>query len=169
MENYIGSTINEMAERLGVNPQTLRKWEKDYGLKIPRNEKGHRFYTEKEVELLESIQHWKGKGASTKAILNYLGRTDEFKEQKEQALELITMDKLTGAELKELMAKQFVELMAEEQRKLKEEFEQVMEEKLRDQEQKIREQIKAENRKLLSYIEEQREEEKKGFWSKLFK
>lgn len=51
---------------------------------------------------------------------------------------------------------------------LSKEFNNIIDVKLQDQEQKIRQQIKAENQKLMVYIEQKRQE-KKGFWSKLFK
>jgi len=166
-------TINEVAGNLELNSQTLRKWEKDFKLKIPRNDKGHRYYTDKEVELLENIKNWKDKGANIKVINNYLGRTEEFKDQKEQALELITLDKLTGKEIKELMAKQMTELVIEREQALKEAFKKELKEELEKQQQKITEQVfqqvKEENQKLRDYIASTREDDyKKSFWSKIF-
>lgn len=171
METY---TINEVAEKLELNSQTLRKWENDFDLKIPRNDMGHRYYTDKEIELFENIQGWKDKGASKKVINSYLGRVDQFQDQKEQALELITLDKLTGKEIKELMSKQMAEILIEREEKLKEEFRKELEQELEKQQEKIAEkvitQVKSENQKLMDYIATTREEEskKKGFFSKLF-
>ncbi|SHH42014.1 helix-turn-helix domain-containing protein [Tepidibacter thalassicus] len=167
-------TINEVAERLNLNSQTLRKWENDFELKIPRNDMGHRYYTDREIEILENIKIWKEKGATKKIINEYLGKTDKFKEQKEQALDLITLNKLTGKEIKELMSRHIAEILIEREEKLKEEFkkelEQIFEQQQYKTTEKVIKQVKAENQKLMNYIAKIREEDKnkKGFWKKLF-
>ena len=143
---------------------TIRKYENDFDLKIPRNEMGHRYYTDREIAVYKQIKKMKDKGASTELIKNILEKSVEVIEQKEQAMELVTIDRLTGAELKEVMLKQIGDIMQEREENLKREFEQM----LKDQEQKIREQIKSENQRLIDYIEEKRQE-KKGFWSRMLK
>ena len=161
-------TINELAEKLNLNSQTLRKWEKDFKLKIPRNDMGHRYYTDRELELFENIKEWKEKGATLKIINNYLGKSNDFKEQNEQALELVTLDKLTGKEIQELLTYKLADILHEREQKLKDEFKKELQGELEKQEERIKEkvieQIQAENQKLIQYIESRREE-KKGFWS----
>lgn len=45
--------IREVAERTGVNPVTLRAWERRYGLIKPkRTPKGHRLYSENDIALI---------------------------------------------------------------------------------------------------------------------
>lgn len=166
-------TINEVAEKLKLNSQTLRKWEKDFSLKIPRNEMGHRYYTEKEVELLVNIQSWKDKGANLKAINNYLGKTEVFEEQNQQALELVTLDKLTGREIQELLTQKLADILITREQELKEEFKKDLQAEMEKQEERIKDkvmkQIQEENQKLMSYITNAREEkDKKSIWSKFF-
>ncbi len=148
----------------GIKITTIRKYENDFDLNIPRNEMRHRYYTDREIAVYKQIKKMKDKGASTELIRNILEKSVDVIDQKEQAMELVTIDRLTGAELKEVMIKQIGDIMQEREGSLKIEFERM----LQDQEQKIREQIKAENQKLMDYIEQKRQE-KKNFWSKLFK
>ncbi len=48
--------IREVAERTGVNPVTLRAWERRYGLIKPaRTPKGHRLYSEHDIDLIRKV------------------------------------------------------------------------------------------------------------------
>lgn len=48
--------ISEVCHRTGVNPVTLRAWERRYGLLKPkRTDKGHRLYSEKDITLIEKV------------------------------------------------------------------------------------------------------------------
>tara|TARA_Y100001934_G_scaffold271135_1_gene357182 strand:- start:2839 stop:3684 length:846 start_codon:yes stop_codon:yes gene_type:complete len=56
-------TIQQASEICGVNPVTLRAWERRYGLLKPeRTAKGHRRYRPDEVERIRRIVHWVEKG-----------------------------------------------------------------------------------------------------------
>ena len=46
-------TISEAAKKLHVGSHVLRFWEEELHLNIPRNEMGHRVYSEKEMKQLE--------------------------------------------------------------------------------------------------------------------
>lgn len=178
-ENIIYS-IGEIAKILDISEHTVRKYENDFYLKIPRNELGHRYYTDKEVGLFQMIISWKQKGLTKTTINELMNHSVDAIDQKEHAMELITLDKLTGKEIAELMAKQMSDMMMEREQKLKEEFnkelkqelkiqleaqEDRMEEKIKDQ---VLNQIKLENKNLMNYISATREEDKKkGFWSRL--
>ncbi|SHF59796.1 MerR HTH family regulatory protein [Microbulbifer donghaiensis] len=57
--------IREVAERTGVNPVTLRAWERRYGLLVPaRTGKGHRLYSELDVQRIEEILTWLARGVA---------------------------------------------------------------------------------------------------------
>lgn len=57
--------IREVSERTGVNPVTLRAWERRYGLIKPqRTHKGHRVFAEADIERIEQIQQWLARGVS---------------------------------------------------------------------------------------------------------
>ncbi|MBF9003484.1 MerR family transcriptional regulator [Vibrio nitrifigilis] len=57
--------IREVAELTGVKPVTLRAWQRRYNLVQPqRTDKGHRLYTEQDIELIRDIQSWLAKGVA---------------------------------------------------------------------------------------------------------
>ncbi len=48
--------IRKISELTGINPVTLRAWERRYGLIKPeRTPKGHRLYTDEHVQLIRRI------------------------------------------------------------------------------------------------------------------
>lgn len=63
-----GCSISEAAKRSGVEAYVLRYWEEEGLLKVPRNAKGHRCYTEAEFAAIRSIQEMKKEGLSLKDI-----------------------------------------------------------------------------------------------------
>lgn len=64
----IHNTISEAAKKLHVGAHVLRFWEDELHLPIPRNKMGHRFYSPKEMQLLEKIIQMKKEGYSLKEI-----------------------------------------------------------------------------------------------------
>ncbi|MCZ3174240.1 MerR family transcriptional regulator, partial [Acinetobacter baumannii] len=55
--------IREVSRLTGVNPVTLRAWERRYGLIQPtRTESGHRLYSMTEIERVRSIVDWIDRG-----------------------------------------------------------------------------------------------------------
>lgn len=61
-------TISDAARQLSVEPHVLRYWEDELDLKIHRNAKGHRFYVNSDLALLQNIKELKEKGFQLKAI-----------------------------------------------------------------------------------------------------
>lgn len=58
-------SIGEVARQTGVNPVTLRAWQRRYGLVVPqRTAKGHRLYTEQDVAQIRQILAWLELGVS---------------------------------------------------------------------------------------------------------
>ena len=55
----------------------LRYWEDELGLPIPRNELGHRYYTEFHIQLFRQIKQLKEQGYQLKAIRGILGKVEE--------------------------------------------------------------------------------------------
>jgi len=70
--------IREIARLTGVNPVTLRAWERRYGLVAPqRTGKGHRLYSREQVERVRSILSWLDRGVSVSQVLPLLeGETE---------------------------------------------------------------------------------------------
>lgn len=64
--------IKEAAAKVGVESHVLRYWEEELKMEIHRNEMGHRYYTEKDIEILSKVRDLKSKGLQLKAIRNYL-------------------------------------------------------------------------------------------------
>ena len=52
-------SIGDVAERCGINPVTLRAWQRRYGLLKPqRTEGGHRQFDEEDIQRIEEIKRW---------------------------------------------------------------------------------------------------------------
>ncbi|AGB78140.1 HTH-type transcriptional repressor BluR [Pseudocitrobacter corydidari] len=52
-------SIGDVAERCGINPVTLRAWQRRYGLLKPqRSEGGHRQFDEEDIQRVEEIKRW---------------------------------------------------------------------------------------------------------------
>ena len=64
--------IKEAAAKIGVESHVLRYWEDELKMDIHRNAMGHRYYTEKDIEVLSKVRDLKKKGLQLKAIRNYL-------------------------------------------------------------------------------------------------
>jgi len=65
--------IREIARLTGVNPVTLRAWERRYGLVIPqRTSKGHRLYSSDQVQRIQTILSWLNRGVAVSQVLPLL-------------------------------------------------------------------------------------------------
>lgn len=60
--------ISDAAKKVQVESHVLRYWEEELELPIKRNELGHRFYTEEDIERFISIKELKERGLQLKAI-----------------------------------------------------------------------------------------------------
>lgn len=60
--------ISDAASHIQVESHVLRYWEEELDLKVPRNEMGHRYYTEENIRQFEQIKKWKEEGYSLKEI-----------------------------------------------------------------------------------------------------
>ena len=60
--------ISEAARQLGLETYNLRTWEEEFSLVIPRNEKGYRYYGEKEIHTFEQIRDLKNQGLDSEEI-----------------------------------------------------------------------------------------------------
>ena len=66
MQNYL--FISDAAKEVKVESHVLRYWEEELHLPIKRNELGHRYYTEEDVERFKQIKGMKERGLQLKAI-----------------------------------------------------------------------------------------------------
>ncbi|MFQ6372226.1 MerR family transcriptional regulator [Shewanella sp. YIC-542] len=61
--------IGEVAKRTGVNPITLRAWQRRFGLVIPaRTPKGHRLYSERQLQQIREILQWLERGVAISKV-----------------------------------------------------------------------------------------------------
>ena len=60
--------ISDAANLVNVESHVLRYWEDELDLDIPRNEMGHRYYTEENIKEFFRIKEWKEQGYQLKAI-----------------------------------------------------------------------------------------------------
>lgn len=86
--NYL---ISDAAKQVKVEAHVLRYWEEELELPIQRNELGHRFYTEADVQRFREIKSMKERGLQLKAIRMILknGKLDMLgvSQQKQTAVE----------------------------------------------------------------------------------
>ncbi|WP_221801056.1 MerR family transcriptional regulator [Oceanobacter mangrovi] len=77
--------IREFARLTGVNPATLRAWERRYGIIKPlRTPKGHRFYTDDHIERVKHILHWLEQGYPIRHIDGLISNQPGCDEESDQ-------------------------------------------------------------------------------------
>lgn len=64
--------ISDAAKQVKAEAHVLRYWEEELELPVKRNEMGHRFYTEEDLELFRRIKELKEKGIQLKGIKSIL-------------------------------------------------------------------------------------------------
>jgi DNA-binding transcriptional MerR regulator len=69
--------IREVARNTGVNPVTLRAWERRYGLVVPlRTAKGHRLYAPEQVQRIQQVLTWLNRGVAVGQVRELLDRSE---------------------------------------------------------------------------------------------
>lgn len=66
--------ISDAARKVEVETHVLRYWEDELELAIPRNDMGHRYYTDTHIRLFCQIRDLKNRGYQLKAIKNALSK-----------------------------------------------------------------------------------------------
>ena len=70
--------IREVARLTGINPVTLRAWERRYGLIQPiRTDSGHRLYSRTDVETVHRILDWIERGVAVSKVGKILARDEQ--------------------------------------------------------------------------------------------
>lgn len=92
MENYL--LISDAAKRVQVESHVLRYWEEELKLPIKRNELGHRYYTDKDIERFVQIKNMKERGLQLKAIKMILknGKLDVLQNSEDVEMEPVLGD-----------------------------------------------------------------------------
>lgn len=72
--------IREVSRLTGVNPVTLRAWERRYGLIRPtRTDSGHRLYSQADIESVRSILAWIERGVAVSKVGKILAKSSAIK------------------------------------------------------------------------------------------
>lgn len=83
--------IREVSRLTGVNPVTLRAWERRYGLIQPtRTDSGHRLYSQADVEAVRSILAWIERGVSVSKVGKILAKSSSIKAASAPIYEVVT-------------------------------------------------------------------------------
>lgn len=86
--------IREVSRLTGINPVTLRAWERRYGLIQPtRTESGHRLYSMADIEKVRSILGWIERGVAVSKVGKILAKAEPL-----QVLAKIIPDELVLAD-----------------------------------------------------------------------
>lgn len=92
--------ISDAANIVQVESHVLRYWEEELELTVPRNELGHRYYTQENIQEFLRIKELKERGYQLKAIRLIL---QDEKERKEESMmePAIRIEKVDGREIGE--------------------------------------------------------------------
>ena len=78
--------ISDASKMLGVESHVLRYWEEELNVVIPRNEMGHRYYTDNHINLLKNVRDLKNQGYSLRTIKMMLTDPDEKRSGQDRKL-----------------------------------------------------------------------------------
>lgn len=78
--------ISEASKKVEVEQHTLRYWEEELDLHIHRNEMGHRYYRDEDIEILKAVKALKEKGYQLRAINMLLPELKKMKSMGEEEI-----------------------------------------------------------------------------------
>lgn len=85
--------IREVSRLTGINPVTLRAWERRYGLIQPtRTESGHRLYSQADIDEVRSILGWIERGVAVSKVGKIIARSQSLKPQLESPRDPASQD-----------------------------------------------------------------------------
>ncbi|WP_178111157.1 MerR family transcriptional regulator [Pseudomonas sp. 8Z] len=85
--------IREVSRLTGVNPVTLRAWERRYGLIQPtRTDSGHRLYSQADIEAVRSILAWIERGVAVSKVGSILAKSASNRTPATPAYEDVSSD-----------------------------------------------------------------------------
>ncbi|MCH5344985.1 MAG: MerR family transcriptional regulator [Acetatifactor sp.] len=178
MSQYL--LISDAAKEVKVESHVLRYWEEELHLPIKRNELGHRYYTEEDVERFKQIKGMKERGLQLKAIKMILkdGRLDVLpQEDGDRVGEQIVQEKMDKPKEVEESSQMAINIVAsrpadpevipedreEKSKRLQWLLQQLIRETLQENNQELCREIRESVVKELDYqfrVQEEREEER---------
>ena len=88
--------ISDASKKVDVESHVLRYWEEELEMNIPRNEMGHRYYTDFHIRLFKQIKELKEKGYQLKAIKTALAKTLDAKGESVASTDILEEDVMTA-------------------------------------------------------------------------
>ena len=88
--------ISDASKKVDVESHVLRYWEEELEMNIPRNEMGHRYYTDFHIRLFKQIKELKEKGYQLKAIKTALAKTLDAKGESVAPTDILEEDVMTA-------------------------------------------------------------------------
>lgn len=147
--------ISDAAKEVNVENHVLRYWEEELHLPIKRNELGHRYYTQEDVERFKQIKGMKERGLQLKAIKMVL---------KNGKLDVISQSEHAVAEEDNQCRNEVVQETPEDKsRRLQWLLKQLIRETLQENNRELSREIKESIIKEMDYqfrVQEEREEER---------
>jgi MerR family transcriptional regulator, light-induced transcriptional regulator len=114
--------ISEASKRIDVEQHTLRYWEEELDIHILRNEMGHRYYREEDIEALKAVKILKEKGYQLRAIKMLLPEIQKLNsmdkgevEKMQQEWDKKYMDAIAGENSQSALSVQRTEMSEEDQ------------------------------------------------------
>lgn len=100
-------SVRQAADITGVKPYVLRYWEDELMLEIQRNEMGHRYYTEDDIQLFLNIKELKKRGLQLRAVKDLLPEIrqeiqgEKRIQEQEEKFDMLQLKNTLQEELKE--------------------------------------------------------------------
>lgn len=70
--------ISDASKLVGVEAHVLRYWQEQLGITVPRNEMGHRYYTQEHIEIFKNVKQLKDRGFGLRAIKSIQAMPEEM-------------------------------------------------------------------------------------------
>lgn len=110
-------SISDAAKKVNVETHVLRYWEEELELPIPRNELGHRYFTEDTIHMLNQVKELKEYGYQLKAIKMILPKLKDMDDKEFHFLKILSDEmnrRASDSEEEDIVKKEIVEKTEEE-------------------------------------------------------
>lgn len=82
--------ISDASKKVNVEAHVLRYWEEELEMDIPRNEMGHRYYTEEHIRIFKQVKQLKDSGYQLKAVKMLLPKLKDMNDDELHFLSIIS-------------------------------------------------------------------------------
>lgn len=168
-------SIKEVSNKIDVTEGTIRQWEKDFVLDIPRNEENARYFTEIEIETLEHIKTMRDKNLSKAVIKDLLDKRDIDSVQTRTTPSLPQLRQTEVTETLRSIQRSFEtfpeikeQVISELKEEVKESVRNELEEKFEKQNKILEDKLENITKAQKELEDNKKEEKSKGFFARLF-